>query len=253
MPPHSVADGGAIEVIAHRGYSARAPENTLAAIEAAIGAGADAVEFDLHVTRDGVPVLFHDATLERTTNGSGPIAEHTVDDIRSLDAGSWFGARFAGEPVPSFAEALATIGDRVGRIYPEVKGYGDASDLDVMVDLVLEHGMLEQAVFISMDWGALERMRARLPAVRLGYIVEKASRAAEGLARATGDTLALLDFKASLLLEDPRVARRARDAGVDLAVWTVDDPGEAVRLLELGVRRLTTNRVGDLLAWRSGL
>jgi glycerophosphoryl diester phosphodiesterase len=89
--------------------------------------------------------------------------------------------------------------------------------------------------------------------VRLGYIVEKASRAAEGLARATGDTFALLDFKASLLLEDPRVARRARDAGVDLAVWTVDDPGEAARLLELGVRRLTTNRVGDLLAWRSGL
>ena len=242
-----------VEIIAHRGYSAVAPENTLAAVEAAIAAGADAVEFDLHVTRDGVPVLFHDATLERTTDGSGPLCARSHEELRSLDAGAWFDVRFAGEPVPSLAEALARIGDRAGRVYPEVKGYRTDEDLRSMADLVREHGMEDRAVFISMDWRALEKMRAHHAAVRVGYIVEKAERAAEGLARAMEDPLALLDFKAALLLDDPSLAEGARAAGVDLAVWTVDDPRQAAALLALGVRRITSNRVAELLAWKAAL
>jgi len=253
MPGHAVARGDAVEIIAHRGYSARAPENTLVAIEAAIEAGADAVEFDLHVTRDGVPVLFHDATLERTTDGEGPLAAMSLDDLRSLDAGAWFAAFFAGEPVPSLDEALGHIDARLGRVYPEVKGYGRPEDLDRMVDLVVERGQLDRTVFISMDWPALERMRERHEALRIGYIVEEATRARDGLARAAGDPLALLDFRASLLLENPDLCDRARDEGVDLAVWTVDDPDEAGRLLALGVRRITTNRVSELLAWKASL
>ncbi len=241
----------AIEIIAHRGYSARAPENTLAAVELAITTGADAVEFDLHVTRDGVPVLFHDDTLERTTNGKGTLAGQSYDDIRDLDAGSWFGAEFAGEPVPTFAEALHRIGRRIGRVYPEVKAYGASRALECMADLVVEAGAVEQTVFISMDWGALAHMRARHPSLRIGYIVERASRAPDGLRAATGDPRALLDFKAALLLDDPSLVERADTAGVDLAVWTVDDPAEADRLLALGVRRITTNRVGELLAWKA--
>jgi glycerophosphoryl diester phosphodiesterase len=242
-----------VEVIAHRGYSAAAPENTLAAVQAAIEAGADAVEFDLQITRDGVAMLFHDSTLERTTDGSGPLCARSYEELRSLDAGRWFGAAFANERVPSLAEALECIGDRLGRVYAEVKGYREKADLDRMADLVREHGMEDRAVFISMDWRALERMREHDAAVRVGYIVEKASRAAEGLARAAGDPLALLDFKAALLLDDPAIAGRARAAGVDLAVWTVDDPRQAAALLSLGVRRITTNRVAELSAWKAAL
>jgi glycerophosphoryl diester phosphodiesterase len=240
-----------VEVIAHRGYSAVAPENTLAAVRAAIEAGADAVEFDLHVTRDGVAVVFHDSTLERTTDGSGPLGARSYEELRSLDAGGWYGTAFANERVPSLAQALECIGDRLGRVYPEVKGYREEADLDRMADLVREHGMEDRAVFISMDWRALERMREHDAAVRVGYIVEKAERAAEGLARAAGDPLALLDFKAALLLDDPALAARARAAGVELAVWTVDDPRRATALLSLGVRRITTNRVAELLAWKA--
>ena len=244
---------GPVEIIAHRGYSAVAPENTLSAIDAAVAAGADAVEFDLHVTRDGVPVLFHDATLERTTDGCGPLSACSFEELAGLDAGSWFGAAFAGEPVPAFADALARLAEQPGRVYPEVKGYGDARDLDRMADLVHEHGMPSRTVFISMDWQALERLRDHDAGVGVGYIVEEPRRAAEALERAGGDPRALLDFKASILLEQPSLARRAREAGVELAVWTVDEPTMADALLALGVRRITTNRVAELLAWKATL
>ena len=253
MPDHRGALDGAVEIIAHRGYSARAPENTTASIEAAVEAGADAVEFDLHVTRDGVPVLFHDATLDRTTDGHGPLRARSFAEIGSLDAGSWFDDAFADEHVPSFDGVLSRLCGRIGRVYPEVKGYRDEGDLDLMVDLVLARDMEDRTVFISMDWEALGRMRARQGTLRIGYIVENHARAPEGIERAAGDPLALLDFKASLLLEVPTLARRAQAAGVDLAVWTVDDPAQATELLALGVRRITTNRVGELLEWRDGL
>ena len=244
---------GSAEIIAHRGYSAHAPENTLAAIEAAIMAGADAVEFDLHVTSDGVPVLFHDDTLTRTTGHKGAIRDRTLAELRRLDAGSWFGPAFTGEPVPSFAEALGRLEGRVGRVYPEIKGYRDRDDVDGMAESVAEHGLMAETVFISMDWGALEQLRSAHPDVNVGYIVEKASRARDGIARAAGDAQALVDFDARLLLADPTLVEEAGRSGVELAVWTVDDPAMASRLYHLGVRRITTNRVADLLTWKATL
>ena len=244
---------GAAEIIAHRGYSARAPENTLSAIEAAIEAGADAVEFDLHVTADGTPVLFHDETLARTTNGAGALSERTLAELRGLDAGSWFAPAFAGEPIPTFAEALGRLRGRIGRVYPEVKGYRNPEDLSRMVDLVVEHRLAESTVFISMDWDALDQMRSIPSPVNIGYIVEKESRARDAIGRAAGDIRALVDFRASLLLEDPSLAEEAARRGVELAVWTVDDSLEAARLLDLGVARITTNRVAELTAWKSTL
>src|SRR5262245_4017798 len=104
---------GLVEVIAHRGFSGIAPENTLAAIRAALEAGADRVEVDVLVTRDGVPVLLHDADLDRTTNGRGPVAARTLADVRALDAGGWFDARFTGERVPTLAEALEFCRGRI--------------------------------------------------------------------------------------------------------------------------------------------
>ena len=253
MPDHRGAPAGAVEIIAHRGYSTRAPENTAASIEAAVSAGADAVEFDLHVTRDGIPVLFHDATLDRTTDGYGPLRARSFAEISSLDAGSWFDDAFADERVPTLDDVLSRLCGRVGRVYAEVKGYRHEGDLDLMVDLVLARSIEDSTVFISMDWEALGRMRARHGTLRIGYIVDKAARAFEGVERAAGDPLALLDFKASLLLEEPALARRAQAAGVDLAVWTVDNPAQATHLLALGVHRITTNRVTELLEWRDGL
>jgi glycerophosphoryl diester phosphodiesterase len=95
--------------IAHRGGAAYAPENTVAAIRTAALMGAKAVEFDVQLTLDREPVLFHDLELDRTTNGSGLVGLHTLAELRALDAGSWFGADYAGEPIPTLAEALAEV------------------------------------------------------------------------------------------------------------------------------------------------
>ncbi len=244
---------GPAEIIAHRGYSARAPENTLSAIEAAIDAGADAVEFDLHVTADGTPVLFHDATLERTTDGEGALRGRTLAQLRGLDAGSWFSPEFAGEPIPTLAEALGRLREPIRRVYPEVKGYRSLDDLGRMVEIVSEHRLDQRTVFISMDWAALEHLRGLHANLGIGYIVEKASRAREAIERAAGDAHALVDFKASLLLEDRSLTEEAGRRGVELAVWTVDDPSDAARLLDLGVPRITTNRVAELTAWKATL
>ena len=245
-------EGGA-EIIAHRGYSGRAPENTLVALDAAIDAGADAVEFDVHTAGDGNPVLFHDAMLSRTTNGVGPVRRRTLEQLKKLDAGGWFSPDFAGESVPAFREALDHIGTRTRRIYAEVKGFRELEDLDRMVRFAEETGANDRTVFIAMNWTLLDRMRSQDAGLRIGYIVDDPSAADEAIERAAGDDAALIDYKAELLLSDPSLASRARERGIELATWTVDDPADAAKLLEMGVPRITTNEVDRLLDWKRSL
>lgn len=129
---------GVTTIVAHRGSSADCPENSLAAYERAIAAGAHAIEADLRLTSDGHLVSMHDATLDRTTNGSGAVDQTTLAAIRKLDAGSWFHERFRGERVPTFEEILALAKDRV----------------DVFLDLKDSSGLYEQRVVEAVRrWG----------------------------------------------------------------------------------------------------
>lgn len=241
-----------IEIIAHRGYSAKAPENTLAALDAAVAAGADAVEFDLHTAACGTPVLFHDAMLSRTTNGVGPLRRRTFAQLQALDAGKWFSPDFAGERIPSFAEALARVSGRVGHVYAEVKGFRELEDLDRMVRLAREAEALDSLTFISLNWTLLDRMRGQQADLSIGYVVDEAGEAEEAIRRAQGDDRALVDFDVQLLTADPSLATRCAEVGVDVAVWTVNDPAQAETCLGMGVRRITTNQVEDLMSWKGG-
>ena len=242
-----------LEIIAHRGYSARAPENTLAAVEIAIEAGADAIEWDVHVAACGTPVLFHDATLSRTSNGVGPIRSRTLAQLRELDAGSWFGPGFAGERIPSMEEALELTKGRTRRVYTEVKGFRELGDLDRMVDIVREAGRIIDHVFISLDWAILDHIADRDPSAHLGYIVDLPERCEEALERATSDDRSLIDFDYRLVIDRAELVRRATDRGVAVAVWTVDDPAQASLLQDAGVTRFTTNQVETILAWKAGI
>ena len=244
---------GRVEVIAHRGFSAGAPENTLAAIDAAIDAGADAVEFDVHTAGDGNPVLFHDAMLSRTSNGVGPVHRRTLEQLKNLDAGGWFAPEFKGERIPAFREALEHIGDRVPRIYAEVKGFRELEDVDRMVRFASETGSKDRIVFIAMNWTLLDRMRSQDGELQVGYIVDGPETVDEAIAKAAGDPAALIDFKAELLLADASLASRARDEQIEIATWTVDDPEDAAKLLDLGVDRMPTNEVDTLLDWKRTL
>jgi glycerophosphoryl diester phosphodiesterase len=244
---------GSHEIIAHRGYSARAPENTLAALDAAVAAGADAVEWDVQVASCGTPVLFHDSHLGRTSNGVGPIRRRTLGQLRLLDAGSWFSADFAAERIPSLEQALGRVDGRVARVYCEVKGYRELEDLDRIVRITRTAGMLDRTVFISSDWRSLDRIAGQEPAARVGYIVDHADRFEEALGKASHREGAILDFDRRLVLRDPFLAARARARGVAVAAWTVNDIGEAAELLEAGVTRLTTDQVEAFVEWRASL
>ncbi|MEN8376645.1 MAG: glycerophosphodiester phosphodiesterase family protein [Gemmatimonadota bacterium] len=238
-----------MELIAHRGLSARAPENTLAALRLALDEGADALEWDVQASADGVPILLHDATLDRTTSGLGPADALSLQELRSLDAGSWFDVSYAAQPIPSLAEALALAHGRCGRIYPELKAGMHRRVIGPVVDEIREFDWAEGATVISLDWDALAEVR-RLSDLRIGYVVAEPAGFDRALELATEDGNAILDPDRRILLEDPeRVARALRHTR-GVITWTVNDPWEGRVLLDMGVDGLTTD---DVAALRAGL
>lgn len=242
-----------VEIIGHRGYSARAPENTIAAVRLAMACGAPAVEWDMHISASGTPHAFHDDTVDRTTSGQGPFADLSDEEVERLDAGSWFGPAFAGEPVPTLTALLGALGPPIRRIYPEIKSYRSGSDVDRIVAEVEEAGWLPRTVFISMRWEALERIKSRSEDATVGYIAETAERLPEAIDRAMGDERAWVDPDVRVALSAPGEVARALDAGIGLACWTVNDVETAQQAFDLGIERLTTNQVELLLDWSRSL
>lgn len=243
------SDPGDPEIIGHRGYAERYPENTLPSLEGALDAGCRSVEWDVRVSADGVPVLFHDETLERTTDGHGPLSERRLDELRTLDAGGWFGRPFRGTRIPTLADALELVRDRAARLYPEVKAAAGAGHLEAIVEAIRRSGLRDRTVLISLDHELLARVRTLDRRLRLGWVVARDRDMDDAVRAVSEDDRALLDPDRRLLLRSPERTRELVARGVPLATWTVDDPDEAAALLELGVRRLTTNRVEALLHW----
>ncbi len=239
-----------VEIIAHRGYSAVAPENTLAALEAALRAGADGIEFDVQPAACGTPVLFHDVLLGRTTNGVGPLRRRPLAQLKALDAGSWFGAPFAGERIPTLQEALTVLRGRGVRVYQDIKGYRELEDLDRIVDLTRSTGLDSATVFVSSDWVVMNRLLQVAPEIPRAYLADTRDRLGQALDRAIVDENSLLSLEVGLALTRPEKVLEAQRVGVEVMVWTVDDPDQAGRVVGLGVRRLVTNRVESLLRWR---
>lgn len=237
------------EIIAHRGFSGRFPENTIPALLGAFDAGCSSLEFDLRWTADGIPILFHDETLDRTTDGAGAVAELVFSDIARLDAGSWYSPGFAGVRVPSLEEAVAHIRSRARHIYAEVKAVPEPAALDALLEILRRTGIHPHTTVISLDHDLLEELRARDSELELGWVVASEERFEPALRTVAADGRALLDPDAQLLLDVPERTREVVSREVPLVTWTVDDPRRAEQLRRLGVRRITTNEVLRLLAW----
>ncbi|MBI4539690.1 MAG: glycerophosphodiester phosphodiesterase [Gemmatimonadetes bacterium] len=240
-------DRPSVEVIAHRGYSGIAPENTLAAFEEAISWNVDGLEWDVRVSADSVPVVIHDETVDRTTDGSGLVGGMTFDELRRLDAGSWFAPEFRGERIPSLDEALAAAAGRVPQIYPEIKGIRGEADIPRILEPIDAHAFADACIIISLDWDILRWVRRSNPQIMIGFIVERRSRYHDALREAADDGRAILACDYTILLKEPRLVEEARVQGITLGVWTVNNVEDAERLIELGVTRLTTNEVARLL------
>jgi glycerophosphoryl diester phosphodiesterase len=181
-------------VSAHRGSSAVAPENTIAALEAALTAGADVAEVDLRMTRDGHLVLIHDRRVERTTDGQGRVSELSLDEIRRLDAGAWFGPEFAGEAVPTLEDALRWSAGRLGFLL-ELKDYPERqpSFVDQVIATIEACAAQESVLVASFDHVTLVEVKRRRPSWPVEMIYHCRLADPTHAARACGAALASLE------------------------------------------------------------
>src|SRR6478672_6027232 len=231
-----------MQIIAHRGFSAIAPENTLAAFSAAIQHQADAVEFDVQLSADRVPIIIHDPTLERTTNGSGNVRDKTLEQLKALDAGSWFNTQFAGEKIPTFAEALKIL-EPMSCIYAEVKQSEDWSfeDITNFIQILMRAGWEQRCVVACFNENFLEQVRNQFENITLGYLVKSPETYIQRLAKAVIDGNAVMLSEYHVLLEHPELIKETKNQNVEMGVWTVDSPEDLQRLKANGVLRIVTN------------
>lgn len=237
-------------IIAHRGASHDAPENTLAAARLGWEQGADALECDVHLARDGKLMAIHDADTRRTTGHRHIISDTTSAVLQALDAGAWKAPAFAGEGIPTLDRLLAAV-PAGRRIFIEVKS-GPAAVPELVRCLARSTLQPAQVAAISFDPEVARAAKKSLARCEVCLVAE----------RGKADPLPALDAAIATCCEaeldgldldarwpvDETVARRVRDAGLKLYVWTVDDPATARRLIAAGVDGITTNRPGWLRA-----
>jgi glycerophosphoryl diester phosphodiesterase len=233
-------------IVAHRGGGRLAPENTLAAIRLGASLGFAGVEFDVMLAGDGTPVLIHDETLERTTGAAGEVARMPYAELAKLDAGAWCGERWRGERIPTFA-AAAGLCQELGlwaniEIKP-AKGYERATGEAVArATRALWRGASLPPVLSSFSIAALEAARAAVPELPRGYLVEAIPGDWRERLRAL-DAVALHCHYRALT---PTVAGGIHAAGYAVLCWTVNDPGEARRLLDGGADCLVTDALDQI-------
>lgn len=244
---------------AHRGAPELAPENTLEAFRLGIEAGAGGLELDVHMTRDGEIVVIHDPTVDRTTDGTGAVAEMTLDDLRRLDAGYRFspdgGATYpyrgAGARVPTLAELYeafprASLNIEIKEAQPGVE--------EAVLRVVRGAAAEERTLVVSNDHGVIRRFRrlsgseistgASRREIAAFYLLSKGR--LEGLWRPPYDALQVPVEHRGIEVVTPRFVEAAHSRGVRVDAWTINDPYEMRRLLDLGVDTVMTDRPGEL-------
>lgn len=242
------AVGSTPELIAHRGESFDAPENTLAAFQLAWERKVPAIELDVYLTRDGQAILCHDKDTKRTTGQNLSIKDSTLEELRKLDAGSWKGERWKGETLPTLDEALATVPDG-GRCFIEIK-VGPEAVPAVVKSVQSSRLKPKQLAIISFKAETIAESKRRLPEVEAYYLASFKKDKATGAWTPTVGKL-IEEAKAihadglDLSFEGPldqNSVRRIQNAGLKFYVWTIDDPKIAKQYLSWGADGITTNR-----------
>ena len=251
--------------LAHRGASARAPENTLEAFRLAVEAGAGGLELDVHVTRDGEVVVIHDASVDRTTDGSGAVAEMELEEIRRLDAGYRFSPdggrtfpyRGRGARIPTLTEVYASFPE--ARVNADIKKAQSGAE-EAVLRVIRSAGAEERTLIASTEHAVVRRFRR----ISRGHIATAASRREiaafyvlsrarlGALARPVYDALQVPVEHRGIELVTPRFLRAARSTGVRVDVWTINDAAQMRWLLDLGVSGIMTDHPEVLAALLAG-
>ena len=259
------SDAEKLLIIAHRGASAQAPENTLAAFQKAIEDEADGIEFDVRIARDGVPVVFHDATLKRIAGREISVLSLTSKELQTFDVGSWFNLenprkaneKFVAETIPTFAQLLDFLKDYKGLLYVELKGTNEEIPAlaQNVCDLIGQSRLFPQITIKSFQLEGIAIAKQLLPGIRTAALFEpkipasfltKRSLLIDKAAEFSADELSL-----HYSLASKKLVREAKERGLSTIIWTVDRKIWIKRALNLEIRAVITNNPSNLLTKRS--
>jgi glycerophosphoryl diester phosphodiesterase len=236
----------AVEIIAHRGFSARAPENTLGAFELAWKSGSDACELDVYLTADGKTAVIHDKDTKRTAGVKLGVAVSKQAELTVLDAGSWKGKEWANEKIPTLEQALATMPQGKQRFFIEVKcGAEIVPELKRILEPMKDRAA--QLAIIAFNREAAAESKKALPWVQVYRLAsgktkdKKPTDLTQLIADTKADQLDGLDLSMADFPWDEAMVKQIRDAGFGLYVWTVNKPADAQRFAKLGVDGITTD------------
>jgi glycerophosphoryl diester phosphodiesterase len=241
--------GDAAFVASHRGDSTSAPENTIPAVESAIAGGFAYVEVDVVLTEDGQPVLMHDRTVDRTTNGRGAIAELTLAEVRTLDAGSWFDPSFAGTLVPTLEEFLDVLAVSDSKALIELKGAWDADAADRLAGAIEARGLERSVAVASFDMRTLAHVSAASSVISRLAIFRALPEDVVAAARTMGVRGIVAKEKA--VIARPEVVDQLHAEGIRVVVYTLNKGAQWLEATDLGVDGIVTDDPGSLFEWQA--
>ncbi|MEK4533076.1 glycerophosphodiester phosphodiesterase family protein [Solibacillus sp. FSL W7-1472] len=233
----TVGERKQVSNVAHRGATAYTPENTIAAFDLAVDMKADYIEIDVQRSKDGELVLIHDTTVDRTTDGTGKVGDLTLEQLRSLDAGSWKGEQFAGEPIPTFEEILDHYHGKIGilielkapELYPGIEEQVAAA----LIERNLHKPQNEKIIIQSFNFESIKKMDQLLPKVPIGVLT---SNRADTTLEALQEFSTYADwFNPSYGIVTEELVNQVHSLGMQIGSWTVRSQEAADFLFEMGV------------------
>ena len=234
-------------VLAHRGANNLAPENTLSAFSKALEVGADGLEMDVRLTKDGEVAVIHDRLVDRTTTGRGPVGTYTLKELKSLDAGSWYGSQFSRKQVPTLDEVFQAFpNDTLVYVEMKVRGHGAWALVSRVIDVIRRHQRWESTMVASFNPIALIMLRLAEPRIIRGYIwsanhpLPMRARWLSPLARPRWYAPDRSSFT-------PKLLAKLHSRGNLVAAWDIDASGHTNGLMKLGLDAVVTDQA-DILA-----
>jgi glycerophosphoryl diester phosphodiesterase len=234
-------------IAGHRGDRSTAPENTLASLQAALDSTLDFAETDVQLTADGVPVLLHDPTVDRTTDGTGLVRDFTLEQLRTLDAGSWYSAEFVGTRVPTLEEFLVIFAGSNKKLLIELKDFWSQAEVGIVTNLIYSAGVQDRVTFTTKDFTTLRNIEAVAPGFPRAIIMRLLPADPVGLAQFYG-AIAILTSPESLE-KNPRAVDLMHAAGLGVLLYTLNSEERWSAALAFGVDGIVTDKPSSLDKW----
>ncbi len=245
------APGGAAFIASHRGGGASAPENTLPAITAALAAGFEYVEVDVALTADRQPVLMHDATVDRTTDGVGRLDELVLAEVQALDAGAWFDAQYAGTRVPTLAQFLDVLADSGRRAIVELKGTWDDAAVAALIADVSQRSLERRIVLASFDARTLAHAASASSVISRLFILRHLPADVVRTVQEARVSGIIVDRRA--VLQHPGVVDELHAADIRVVVYTLNNDKQWDEVTALGVDGIVTDDPATLSRWQQSV